>query len=221
IPWDQLTELKIQQGQLPSTFLDIIRHCPRLQSLSFQFADPEEWQVPQPSTAVNINTFGVGGPEVPSSFPITHDTLRCLRLDFTSFPHALLESIILPALIELECECLGFDELSSRCPQLLIFFTQSNCQLQKLALVRPKFTPNELLECLKHRSCQTLTHLVIGNDLEEMMTMFDKELLVHLTYSEDNKTVPICPKLAELEIYFCYLLHRFSPDLMGKMIQSR
>lgn len=220
IPWDQLTELRIQQEQLPSTFLDIIRHCPRLQSLSLRLADPEE-QVSQPSAVVNIKALGVGGSKVPSSFPITHDTLRCLRLDFTSLPHASLESIILPALIELECECRGFGELSLLCPQLFIFFTQSNCQLQTLALIRPKFTPNELLECLQHRSCQTLTHLVVKNDPEETLIMFDEELLVRLTYSEDKKTAPICPKLAQLELYFCYLSYCFSPYLMGKMIQSR
>ncbi|KIL67084.1 hypothetical protein M378DRAFT_160062 [Amanita muscaria Koide BX008] len=105
------------------------------------------------------------------------------------------------------------------CSQLVDFFTRSNCGLQEFDLDCDGFGPGELLECLSHRSCQTLTQITIRTSSPPMV---DSELLIRLTYpDQDHGDVPLCPQLRHLTSIHCYCSDKSFPGLLGKMILSR
>ncbi|KIL67065.1 hypothetical protein M378DRAFT_74399 [Amanita muscaria Koide BX008] len=203
IPWDQLVELTIEQGQTISMILEVIQCCPRLESLSLNVEGGDDDDDDDSLACRSITQ---------------HDTLRRLHLDMLPFRNGVIDHLTLPALTDLS---LGyFSDSIPSCSQLVAFFTRSNCELQELALCRSEFGPSELLECLSHRSCQTLTRLVI-QVYSESIPMVDSEILIRLTYSDVDDEVPLCPKLGHLELKCCYCSDTSFPDLLGRMIQSR
>ncbi|KAM6500085.1 hypothetical protein JOM56_003099 [Amanita muscaria] len=205
IPWDRLVELTIRKAQTISIVVEVIQCCPRLESLYLQVKEGNE-----------------DGSLTSSSIP-QHDTLRRLHLYLPRPSDMIIDRLTLPALADLSSRYHLSDsevDLKFRRSQLVAFFTRSNCELQEIALYHPEFGPSELLECLSHRSCQTLTHLVIQGD-EPLPPMVDRELLIRLTYSDVDDEVPLCPKLGHFELDNCYSSDSSFPDLLGRMIQSR
>ncbi|KIL67072.1 hypothetical protein M378DRAFT_37209, partial [Amanita muscaria Koide BX008] len=206
IPWDQLVELTIEETQPISIAVEVIQRCPRLESLSLRRVD--EGDDDGSLTFRSITQ---------------HDTLRSLHLGMLPYVNAVTDRLTLPALTHLSLwthRSTPEVEANICCSQIVAFFTRSNCELQEFALYHSEFGPSELLECLSHRSCQTLTRLVIQGD-ESSPPSVDRELLIHLTYSDVDDEVPLCPKLGHLRLNDCYRSNKSFPDLLGRMIQSR
>ncbi|KIL67108.1 hypothetical protein M378DRAFT_160087 [Amanita muscaria Koide BX008] len=205
IPLDQLVELTIGDIQTIPKVVEVIQRCPRLESLWLRVDEGDE------------------DGSLTSRSITQHDTLRRLHLNTLPYVNAVTDCLTLPALtdLSLRTHC-SIPEIEAKicCSQLVAFFTRSNCELQKFTLYRSGLGPGELLECLSHRSCQTLTQLVIEGD-ESSPPMVDRELLIRLKYSDVDDDLPLCPKLRHLELNGRYCSDRLFPDLLGRMIQSR
>ncbi|KIL67067.1 hypothetical protein M378DRAFT_123284 [Amanita muscaria Koide BX008] len=203
ISWDRLVEVTVQEAQTISMVVEVIQCCPRLESLSLMVKEGDD------------------DGSLTSRSITQHDTLGRLYLDPLPYLSAVTDRLTLPALTHLS---LGYKPSKSlprsRCSQLVAFFTRSNCELQEFTLYGSKFGPGELLECLSHRSCQTLTELAIQGH-RYSNPIVDDELLIRLTYPDVDDDVPICPKLRHLGLMDCYRSDRPFPDLLGRMIQSR
>ncbi|KAM6500135.1 hypothetical protein JOM56_003149 [Amanita muscaria] len=187
IPWDRLVELTVRKTQTISMVVEVIQCCPRLESLSLKVkGGNEDGSLTFRST-------------------IQHDTLRRLHLDMRPYYQAVTGYLTLPALTDLSLRAghhsIPEVEATFWCSQLVDFFTRSNCGLQEFELWHCH--GDGLLECLSHRSCQTLTHLVIqGHDFSPPMV--NRDLLIRLTYPDVGDDVPLCPKLGHLELTDCY-----------------
>lgn len=202
VPWKQLTELTICREQTPLVVLELFLRCSQLESLK-----------------LTIGNFDFQG--ALNSPKIKHTTLQRLVFRFTNdFRATVLDSITLPALTELSLYNDTFGSGGSWCSQLLDLLTRSNCKLQTLSLRHPGFRPTQLLECLEHECCQSLTLLEIEGE-ESALPIFNNELLVRLTYSKDNDKTFLCPKLAGLDLIKCYCSETASPNSLGRMVQSR
>jgi len=99
--------------------------------------------------------------------------------------------------------------------EVINLLSRSNCKLDRLALGNSGFTSNELLECLRHRGCQTLTHLWLYTTWGTS-PMVDDRVLTQLTETES----PLCPKLADCTFENCCSRDNV-PGSLGRMIQSR
>ncbi|KIL67106.1 hypothetical protein M378DRAFT_160085 [Amanita muscaria Koide BX008] len=194
--------------------VEVIQRCPRLESLSLPVykSDKDDSLIFRSITQ--------------------HDTLQRLHLNTLPYPNAVTDRLTLPALTDLSLQAFDRDpsmtmsevEAKICCSQLIAFFTRSTCKLQEFALCHSDFGPRQFLDCLRsHRSCQTLTHLEIARDkYSPPMVVSDvSELLVCLTYPDDDGEVPLCPQLRHLTFVHCYCLDRSFPDLLGRMILSR
>jgi hypothetical protein len=168
----------------------------------------------------------VGGPHAnsvtPASPRITHRALRIINFTFDQDCRPLFESLILPALTTLslayKAQSLGKTPFFM---ELIDLFSQSNCELQELSLSDSEFTKLALLECLGHKSCESLTSLRVTNmPWNHFAIMVDDELIMWLTYTEDQSEAPLCPKLSKLELETCYS-EIISPGLLGEMVWSR
>ncbi|KAM6500117.1 hypothetical protein JOM56_003131 [Amanita muscaria] len=216
IPW--LVDLTIQQTQTISMAVEVIQRYPRLESLSLPVTfDSDRGRSP---TSIRSIT--------------QHDTLRRLHLYAVPYVSAVTDRLTLPALTDLSLQAgkgtilseVEAVEADFSCSRLVDFFTRSNCGLLELGIrgFGSKFGPGDVLECLSHRSCQTLTHLALQAYEQSSPRMVGRELLIRMTYpdvDDDVHHVPLCPKLGHLELIECY--HPDGPfsDLLGRMIISR
>jgi hypothetical protein len=163
IPWRQLTELVVDEEMTLCMVLEIIKWCDLLELLAIM---------------------KVGGPHAnsvtPASPRITHRALRIINFTFDQDCRPLFESLILPALTTLslayKAQSLGKTPFFM---ELIDLFSQSNCELQELSLSDSEFTKLALLECLGHKSCESLTSLRVTNmPWNHFAIMVDDELIM-------------------------------------------
>ncbi|KAM6491303.1 hypothetical protein JOM56_013542 [Amanita muscaria] len=210
IPWNRLTELSITTPVPTFTALELFQGCPLLEKLSI---------------CVESSDDGGGSLPVRSVPRIKQDALRWFWLYITPGSRLAVENLTLPALEELHLGGISTIREPYCYSQLLDLFTRSKCKLQKLTLMWSKFKPDQLLEYLKHPCFRTLTSLTIeeqDHGEDAVTSVVDKEVLSQLTYSEEQGTAPLCPKLAELVFKMCYR-SEVSPsaDSLGRMVRSR
>ena len=194
IPWHQLTVLCISEGPSFPTALDLIKCCLRLEKLTI-------------SCTFNYDRMD----ERPCRPRIEHATLREIFVhDRVADTRPFLDSLSLPALKRLSL----YGSYSSTLTEL---FNQSNCELESLSLSDSGFDPDNLQECLEHKSCETLTHLCITTYGSKLV---NDELLVRLTCYEGEAEGPLCPNLEQLTFKnFCPW--GTSPGVLGRMALSR
>ena len=211
IPWAQLTEFAVYEDVAFFKVIEIIECCPRLESLILE---------------------DIGSPEadsgIPTSLRITHSALRSVDFTFIQDCRPLLESLTLPALTTLYMGYYSLEVLENESfsqenrsffTELIGLFTRSNCELQELGLYNSPFGQRELLQCLEHRSCETLSCLRVENDFYHEI-MVDDELLMRLTFAKDESEARLCPGLSDLLLEKCCSESR-SPGLLGEMVWSR
>ncbi|KAK2467603.1 hypothetical protein APHAL10511_000458 [Amanita phalloides] len=215
IPWGQLTELIVNLMAPILAVLDILRGCPLLEMLTILIGND---MVNDTSSSLPL----------PSALQIKHDTLRWLWL-YVSGPDSgaiTVEYLTLPALKDLRLSGWSGEKIEPYCySQVLNFLTRSRCNLERLAIMKTSFEPINLLEYLKHPSCQTLTYLHIneydkGGD--DVISVLNDQVLSQLTYSEEQGKAPLCPKLADLYLEECYRSEvGTTASALGRMIRSR
>ena len=195
LPWHQLTHVVLGHFMTTRETLLVIQSCPMLTELEIEAYDDEDILNQLPHVVSNC--------------------LRKLVFDVGECAH-LLKSLTLPGLTDMT--------LHFNCPmgprvhkELLSFFTRSKCKLDRLHLVDPSFDDDQLLECLEHESCASITHLSLENMFNELMAT--DPILVALTDvpSSDDRDI-LLPELTHLEFHMCL---GGSPGTLGMMLVSR
>ncbi|KAK2462338.1 hypothetical protein APHAL10511_005644 [Amanita phalloides] len=204
IPWNKLTGLIVTLEVPISAALEL-----------FQSRPPPE----KVSISVGSDDGGSGSLPPPSANRIKLDALRWLWLYITPASGIAVEYFTLPALEELHLGGISTISEPYCYSQVLDLLTQSRCQLRKQVLMWSKFTSRQLLEYLKHPSCQTLVSLKVEEDDHGLgiFAVVGDEVLSPRTYSER-----LCPKLADLSFKLCYRSESSLLDgALGRMVQSR
>jgi len=203
IPWHQLTGFSIYEEVAFFRVVEIIECCPRLESRSISCSG---------NLDANIGT--------PAGLQITQNVLRKIEF-WLPDDCPVFQSLTLPALADI---AMYFEENHpvhcSFAMELVDFCSRSKCELEKLTFSCSTMHNLEILECLKHKSCESLTDLCLLNALHNDIRMVEEELLMRLTYAEDKSEAPLCPKLSSLELVGSYS-PAISPGLLGKMVCSR
>ncbi|KAK2462202.1 hypothetical protein APHAL10511_005790 [Amanita phalloides] len=209
VPWSKLTELTVTLEVPITAALELFQSCPLLEKLSISVgSDDGGSSSPLPPLSVNSR--------------IKLDALRWLWLYITPASGVAVDYLTLPALEELHL-C-GTSTISEPyCySHVLNLLTRSRCQLRKQILMLSKFTPHQLLEYLKHPSCQTLVSLNVeesDDGSDGFVPVVGDEFLSQLMYSDEQDRAPLCPKLADLSFKLCYRSEVDNP--LGRMVQSR
>jgi hypothetical protein len=166
-PWAQLTDLQIRAYIPSSRAISFFRECPRLVRLSIAV-----WAMFEAHAS-----------------PIIQHSLVTLSVttDHCSF---VVSSITLPNLRKLYMSKLSPTHLES----LLDFFTRSSCNLDRLVISETHLTPRDHLNLLAHKSCDSLSSLIINNTWMGDPSV-DEELVRRLTLRQHDS---LCTRLKVL-----------------------
>ncbi|KAM6495445.1 hypothetical protein JOM56_008151 [Amanita muscaria] len=158
----------------------------------------------------------------PLQKPVENQTLRSFRIWAYTTCSGLLQSLTLPALTDFSLDT-DFESLSSISTrsvhtQLLRLFTRSRCKLEKLQLENCGFNDADILKCLKHDSCSSLTVLEMSNDFNR--PMFTDRVILALTNKDDllEANNVLLPQLSRLSLEMCLSA---SAGVLGDMILNR
>ena len=202
VPWDQLTVLNVYEEVTLLRVVEILECCPRLESLSLKNFEHN----PDSGTLARRR--------------ITQNALRMIEFQLPD-DCPIFQLLTLPALANVNLYSRYKDAaIRSFTTELVDCFSRSKCKLEKLTFRSGISSEFKILECLKHKSCESLTHLYLTNSPLYGARMVEDELLVLLTYAEDKPEGPLCPKLSRLEMEHC-CSPVLTPGFLGEMVCSR
>ncbi|KAM6495444.1 hypothetical protein JOM56_008150 [Amanita muscaria] len=205
IPGHQLTHITLETNTSTHQALDVLRACKMLVEFNVEINNDSLDQVQ------------------PLQKPVENQTLRSFRICVHIPCSGLLQSVTLPALTDFSLYT-GFDSLlpsiSTRSvhTQLLHLFTRSRCKLEKLKLENCAFNDADILTCLKHDSCSSLTELEISNLFNR--PVFTDRVILALTNMDDLLEADdvLLPNLSHLSLDMCVSA---SAGVLGDMVLNR
>ncbi|KAF8336007.1 hypothetical protein F5887DRAFT_988258, partial [Amanita rubescens] len=163
----------LREDNRDNYYQTLLMKCPKLVQLS-----------------ISIPSYSFGAPMVHNLVTFS------LKMNFNSC--YLLDRITLPSLRDMFIK-----EVSSRDIQLLLnFFTRSSCSLGKLEVYGRKLSPENLLNLLSHRSCDSLTSLKILEPYHPAASQWKREsvddhVLQRLALHQNDS---LCPHLKFLTL---------------------
>lgn len=209
ICWSQITDLRISSGMTFFTALEAIRLCPKL----------EKFDVDVATAAHNAGIDRVDDSRLPLNPVVESHSLRVLKFLVFDDCSPLLNSLTLPEMKDFTLEVFIMDEMGDNEPREMLLaehqaflglLTRSGCQLDKLKLGHCAFNSLAILECLEHKSLETIQVLTIANLYNQRILKDD--VLIGLT------SRPLLPKLTHLTFELCLAA---SPGTLGRMVHSR
>jgi hypothetical protein len=210
IPWNQISNLCISGGMTLFAALEAIRLCPQLEEFD-----------------VNIATVLFFNWERDSRLPLNpvveNRSLRVLKILTYRDCSPFLNSLTLPALNKFTFKVVIADEYCAHGPREMVpeehqafldLLTRSGCQLERLKIGHCAFTAPAILQCLEHKSLETIQALTIANHY--YLPIVSKDTLARLTIPSPSRV--LLPMLTDLTLEMC--LGRCSGAL-GEMVYSR
>lgn len=211
ICWSQITNLRISNGMTFFTALEAIRLCPKL----------EKFDVDVATAAHNAGIDRVDDSRLPLNPVVESRSLRALKFLVFDDCSPLLNSLTLPEMKDFTLEVFIMDEMGDNEPRQMLLpehqaflglLTRSGCQLDKLKLGHCAFNSPAILECLEHKSLETIQALTIANLYNQRILKDD--VLIRLSLPSR----PLLPKLTHLTFELCLAA---SPGALGRMVHSR
>ncbi|KAF8332502.1 hypothetical protein F5887DRAFT_45881 [Amanita rubescens] len=191
IPWAQLTRLQVQ-GQISCQAAEtIFMECPKLVQLSIS-VNPTLGMTGVPIILHDLVTFSLGA-------------VQCLPM--------LVHRLSLPSLRDIFLDVVWQTDIKP----LLNFFTRSSCTLNNLKICGSDLTSSDYLDVLAHRSCNSLTSLIMCSIYWLRNPPFiDDEVLRRLTLHRNDTLCP-CLKFLTIDLD----IQSSSHSTLLNMVKSR
>ena len=215
IHWSQITNLSISSGMSFFSALEAIRLCPKL----------EKFDVDVATAAYNAGIDRVDDSRLPLKPVVENRSLRALKFLVFDDCSPLLDSLTLPEMRDFTLEVFIMDEMGDNEPRQMLLpeqqaflglLTRSGCQLDRLKLGHCAFSSSRILECLEHKSLETIQSLTIANLYNQRILKDD--VLTRLTIPSSPPSRVLLPKLTHLTFELCLAS---SPGTLGRMVHSR
>ncbi|KAF8328970.1 hypothetical protein F5887DRAFT_1082848 [Amanita rubescens] len=215
IRWSRITNLRISSGMTYFTALEAIRLCPKL----------EKFDVDVATAAYNAGIDRDDDSRLPLNPIVENRSLRTLK--FLTFDDCspFLNSLTLPEMKDFTLEVFIMDEMGDNEPRQMLppehqaflgLLTRSGCQLDRLKLGHCGFTSPAVIECLEHKSLETIQSLTIANLYNQRLLKDD--VFIRLSIPSSPPSRVLLPKLTHLTFELCLAA---SPGALGRMVNSR